>query len=930
MLNIYALRTEYRERPVGIDRPQPRFSWKLSSDGSGVMQKTYRLQVRKDQQAVWDSGVVESDQSQAIRYAGTALEPETLYTVSCAVTDGQGNAAEAESTFRTGLMDPARWQAEWITHPYEEDLEAAAVFCRTLPGGKDIASAFLYVSALGLYEAEINGAPVSDVQFAPGWTSYQARIQYQTYDVTGMLREAERNELRITVGDGWYKGVLGFYGQGNHYGTLTGLIAQIHLIYGDGTEAVLGTDDSWTVTTGPVRANSIYHGTVIDRTFGSPEALPAVILEQSKDVLTAQQDEPVRITERVPAARVFRTPKGEVVLDFGQNLNGVIEAKFTCPRGTRVVLRHAEALDENGNMYYANLRTARATDTFITSGGEDVFFPYFTYHGFRYAAVEGLPGEPDPANFTACVLGTDLERAGSFTCSNELVQRLWWNIDWTMRSNFLELPTDCPQRDERFGYTGDAQLFFETAVSHRNAALFFEKWLQDLKYEQQVGGGGVPTAVPNILGPSGGIAIWHDAATVVSWGLWQTYGDPAFLEEQFDSMVACVEYTKNMTGADGLIHTGQQLGDWVAMDAERGPLGKYRADVLNLSPGEKTGATDVFYIANVYYLNSIHIVAQSAEILGRAEEAERYGALYERVLQAVRDEYITKTGHLVSETQTGCALALHFGVAEEKDQPRILQGLRDCLARHDNHLTTGFVGTPILCRVLSENGMHDVAGKVFLKEDCPSWLYSVKLGATTVWELWDGVNADGSFNKYEMNSLNQYTFASIGDWIFHDLCGLQRVEPGYKRSRIRPRLILDIPEVSGVKETVYGTLSCRLSCADGQYTADITIPANTTAEVDLPGREIEELGSGTYHFVWETEDSFLKLPYNMDTLFSEILANPAGKALLEQYAPELMANEMFLAFGAGQPMETIYAMLPAEARPLFDMAMKVCNDSVKA
>jgi len=833
MLKLNEFTVEYQTHPLGIDAEHPRFAWKLISSNRDVLQTKFHISVLKGSESVWDSGVRETEQSICIRYAGKALEPRTRYRAVVRVWDNRDENAHAETWFETGLMGGESMEADWITHGLEDDLKPCAVFTKSFTVKKQLEKARLYASALGVYEFRINGAEGSDIRLAPGWTSYQERIQYQTYDITDLLKK--ENEIQFTVGNGWYKGILGFFNQGSHYGNRTALIAMLTLEYADGTEEVIRTDKSWSSTTGPVRYSEWYHGEIIDYTAGAQEIRPVKCLEYSKQVLTAQQDEPVRITQRIPGKKCFVTPAGETVIDFGQNLAGVVEARLKGKRGTKVILRHGEALDENGNLFTANLRTAKACDTFILSGGEDLFRPMFTSHGFRYIAVEGLDGQPDPKAFTACVQHTDLEQTGRFSCSDERVNRLWQNIDWTMRSNYIDIPTDCPQRDERLGYTGDAQLFLSTAVCFRNVELFFEKWLRDLRYEQSHNPG-VPTTVPNILGPGGGIAVWHDAATVIPWTLYETYGDPTVLEEQFESMVSCVEYSRSLTGKDGLIKSGQQLGDWVALDVPRGPVQK-RGEVWNLELIEKIGATDPLFVANVYYANSARIVAEAAKVLGRNYEWEKYSTLYETLVQSIQNEYFTRTGRLVSETQTGCALALQFGIAPQKDRKKLLKALLGRLKERKNHLMTGFAGTRILCKALSENGAHDVAGEVFLKDDCPSWLYSVKLGATTVWELWDGVNPDGSFNKFEMNSLNQYAYATIGDWMIHDLCGLQMLAPGYKRSKISPRLIMGITELSGSLETVYGTLSCEISCRDHRYIVRLHIPENTTAVVDLPGRK---------------------------------------------------------------------------------------------
>ncbi|GAA6409496.1 alpha-L-rhamnosidase [Blautia hominis] len=926
MLKIVNLTTEYQNNPLGIDTKEPRISWKLISETKDTVQTSYQIIVTEGEKIVWDSNVVNEAQSVAVCYRGEALLPRTQYKVLVKVTDNHGETAQAVGIFETGLLTYENMQASWITHGFEDNLEAPAVLYREFSLKKKLKQARLYASALGIYEFTVNGETGSDMHFAPGWTSYQKTIQYQTYDITEQLKE--ENTIAFTVGNGWYKGILGFFNQGDHYGTRTALIAEIVLTYEDGTEERVVTDETWLSTTGKVRYSEIYHGEIIDATLTDNEVRPAALYEQSKEVLIAQQDEPVRITERIPGQKKLITPEGDVVIDFGQNLTGVVEFKIKKERGTKIVIRHAETLDKEGNFYTVNLRTARCTDTFICSGEEDLFRPAFTYHGFRYIAVDGLGQEIEASDFTACVMHTDLKKTGDFTCSNEDVNRLMKNIDWGLRDNFLDIPTDCPQRDERLGYTGDTQIFLSTASVIRDVRLFYEKYLRDLRYEQSLGMG-IPTTIPNILGPGGCIAIWHDAGTIIPWTLYWNYGDVKYLEESFESMVACVEYSKAMADEKGLIKSGQQLGDWVSMDVPRGPMFNYMDDIWNLDLNEKIGATDPYYIANVYYANSILLTAKAARVLGKAEEAEQYEMLYEEVKKNIQNEYMTPNGRVISDTQTGNIMALHFDIPQKEDRKVCMERLVTNLKQHKNHLTTGFAGTPFLCPVLSENGEHELAGSVFLKTDCPSWLYHVKMGATTMWELWDGVNPDGSFNKFEMNSFNHYSYGSIGNWVYHNLLGITCLEPAYKKSRIAPRMIKGIPMMKGYVETVYGKLSCEITCRSGKYSIDIEIPANTSCIVALPEQEEKTYGSGVYHFEYETESDFEPEAFNMDSKFSELLNHPIGSQLLNEYGKDLLSNGMFMMFAKDRPIVEIMSMLPPEAAPLLNMVVDVCNQAEK-
>ncbi|RGT72211.1 alfa-L-rhamnosidase [Ruminococcus sp. AF18-22] len=914
MFEIYDVQTEYRDQPLGIDTEKPAFSWKLRSSEKNVVQTAYRVCVEEDGARVWDSGSVKSDQSLYVVYEGTPLKYSTRYIVTVEVTNNYGEKACAEGWFETGLMAPQNFKADWITHAYEDTLEPCAVFSREFTAAEKIKSARLYISALGIYEAKCNDKKVGDAYFAPGWTCYNGRLQYQTYDITELL--TDRNRIEVTVANGWYKGILGFYGQGNHYGTRTALIAQLDIVYEDGSRDQICTDEKWFCYTSEVRYADLYNGELIDKTFISEEPVPVRKYDYSKDILTAQESEPVRITERILAKKLITTPKGEKVLDFGQNFSGVVMARLKYPRGTKITIHHAELLDENGNFYTENLRTAKATDVFVCSGEEDVFCPVFTVHGFRYIWIEGAGDDLDIDNFTACVCHTDMRRTGMFSCTNEKVNQLWKNIDWTMRSNFLDIPTDCNQRDERLGYTGDAEIFAPTAAFLRNTALFYHKWLQDVKTEQS-DVMGVPLTAPNILGNSVSVAIWHEAAAIVPWLMWETYGDIRFLEDQYDSIKSCVEYTRHIAGENGLVQndSGKQFGDWLSLDAPKGPYRKQTPDIMYPSMDEKAGGTDTYFIANVYYLWSIDIMAKTAGLLGRENDKEEYEKLYGNVLDEFRKEYVTARGRLVTETQTACALALHFNLVEDKDREKVKDTLRHQLISTKNHVMTGFVGSQFLCKALSENGYHDLAGKVFLQEDCPSWLYSVNLGATTIWELWDGYNTDGSINRFEMNSFNQCGFGAIGDWLHRDVGGLQMLEPGYKKSRIAPRPIKGISGMSTSLETVYGKLSCSFEADHGHITVDIHIPENTTAVVSLPERADDTVGSGDYHYEYDTDLSFEADRYSEETTLGELMSVPLGEKLLREYIPEVIENDIFMTFAAAMSIIELITMLPKTMLP---------------
>ncbi|MDQ0221841.1 alpha-L-rhamnosidase [Streptococcus moroccensis] len=925
MLKVKELTIEGRKSPIGLDSLCPAFSWKLESDISDNKQEDYQLVIKKGDQIIWDSGITKAEETLFIDYQGPELEAKSIYKVYLNVTDINGEQAEYESSFETGLLSPENFKAKWITHDFEDDEEAIIVYSKKFKANQGF-NGRLYISALGIYDVKINGQKVGDAYFAPGWTTYSKRLQYQTYDISSYLQE--ENTIEIEVANGWYKGILGFSNEGNHFGNRTALLAQIELTNQSEDRLYHLTNEEWTCRRSQRRYAEIYHGETIDYSQDIEQEHPVHLYEFDNSVLVSQETEPVRIVEELAAKELLITPKGEVVLDFGQNLTGVVRASIKAKKGTEVILRHAEALDENGNLFTINLRTAKATDTFITSGNDDVFMPIFTFHGFRYVEVKGLGEDIRPKDFVACVMHTDFESTGKIETSDEKVNRLWENIDWTLRDNHLDLPTDCPQRDERLGYTGDAGIFINTAVFHKNVNLIYQKWLRDVAADSSRELG-VPMASPNILGPGGGIAIWHDAAAIIPWALWQYYGDKRILEERYETIKDCVEYSRGLASENGLIYQGQQLGDWVALDAEKGPMRKPTEDLLNPTLLEKRGTTDRYFVTNVFYLNSTKILADTAKILGNESDYETYNRLYQTIKSAIQEEYITRTGRIVSETQAGFALALFFDLLEEKDQNRAIQGLLDNFNEHRQHLTTGFVGTRLLPLVLSETGNHDQAGALFLKEDCPSWLYSVNLGATTIWELWDGVNDDGSFNKYEMNSLNHYSFASIGEWMYKKLGGLEIIEPAYKKSLIKPQFIKGITEMKTSLETPYGLLSCHAKCENGQYSFDVVVPFNTTAVIELPEKESLEVGSGQYHFEYETDLSYEKEFYTMDSLFGQVLEHPVGIGILQQYAPELLENKLFLQFASQNSIQEVCNVLPNEAKGLITFALAEMNKAEK-
>ena len=905
-MKLYDLRTEYRENPIGLTDKAPRFSWKMESEEKDTLQTAYEIKVTDENgNVVWNSGKKASDQSVLISYEGEKLADEMLYKVEVSVADNHGNVEAIEGTFETGIFDNTEFIAKMITSDFPEEETACPAFGKTFAIDKKVKKARLYATAHGVYEVTLNGQTVGDYRMAPGWTSYHNRLQYQIYDVTEQL--AAENEIAITVGNGWYKGILGFYCQPNQYGTQAGAFAELHVEYEDGSKDVIATDETWSVKTGEIRYSEIYMGETIDT--DAPEITEGKVVVKAFDkaVLTAQENEPVRITEKIAGKELIVTPKGERLVDFGQIVTGVVEVHVKGEKGQKIVIRHAEVLDKDGNFYPETLRQAKSIDTFICNGEEQIFRPHFTFHGFRYICVEGM--EEFTANqFIACVTHSDMEKTGDFNCSNKKVNQLQSNITWSQRDNFLDIPTDCPQRDERLGWTGDAQVFSWTAAFNRNTALFYTKWMRDVAAESSLEKG-VPHVVPDIL-ESYSSSAWSDVAVIVPWVVYQIYGDKGILKENWKCMHEWVDYIKNNCEENGLWQSGFQYGDWLALDKEES--------------ADRTGATDKYMIANAYYLYVTELVKKTAEVLGKAEEAKKYADLYETTLDAFQREYYTETGRIVSETQTGAIISLYFNLAREKDRKRILNTLLTNIENHKNHLSTGFVGTPYICHALSENGAHEMAATLFMKEDYPSWLYAVNMGATTIWERWNSIKPDGTFDESGMNSLNHYAYGSVGDWMYRKVAGLSQLEPGYKKFQVKPMFVKGIEECGTEFESVYGKIVTNTSCKNGKIHVHVEVPANTTAVIVLPEKEeVHEVGSGVYDYEYDTETSLVVERFSMDSTLGEIVAEPLAVEMFNQMAPGMLEGPM-IEFAYGMTLAELLGAAP-QAKPMYEAVVNALN-----
>ncbi|HTR29203.1 MAG TPA: family 78 glycoside hydrolase catalytic domain [Puia sp.] len=877
-LALRHLQTENLTDPLCVDSKVPRFSWLLESSDRNELQTAYEIRVsgRPDgKDLIWTSGKVGSQASIHVEYGGSELQSGKRYFWQVRIWDNKGRVSpwSERAWWQMGLLRPQDWKARWI-RPADTAGDAANPLLRThFSISRPVASATVYITAHGLYEARLNGQRIGDAYLTPGWTSYKKRLQYQAYDVSGLLRNGA-NAIGAMLGNGWYRGTIGFSNNHDFYGRDISLLLQLIIRYKDGSSDTIATGPDWRSSTGEVRSAEIYNGERIDYHFAkSGWSLPgyddsrwsAVQAETFQlDNLLATVNEPVRKHETFNALRLITTPKGEQVLDFGQNLVGWVVVRLKGHPADSIVLSHAEVLDKNGNFYTENLRAAKAEDTYIPgdNGGEaEVFEPHFTFHGFRYVRVRGWKGPVDIGDFTAVALYSDMPKTGSFTSSDPLINQLQHNIQWGQQGNFLDVPTDCPQRDERLGWTGDAQVFSRTATFNRDVENFFAKWLKDVAADQ-FPSGSVPFVIPDVIG-AGGSTGWADVATIIPWNVYLAYGDERVLRDQYPSMKAWVEYMRGQA-KDDLWNTGFHFGDWLF----------YRPFDDN---DGRSAVTDKYLIAQCFYAHSTQLLINAADVLGKKDDVAAYTALLQKIKAAFLREYVTPGGRLVSGTQTAYVLALEFDMLPATLREQAVQRLIKNIQDYGYHLTTGFLGTPYLCHVLSDFGYVSVAYRLLMQDTYPSWLYPVKMGATTIWERWDGVKPDSTFQTPGMNSFNHYAYGAIGDWMYRVIAGLDTyaADPGYHHSRIDPHPGGGLTAAGADLQTGYGLLSSHWRMAGDTLYMDVVIPANTTSSVFIPapdGGQITEsnhplatvreitvenvgrgfvvarVGSGEYHF----------------------------------------------------------------------------------
>lgn len=843
MLEVVRIWMNYEENPVGVAE-MPQFGWEINSDKKNVIQKSYRLQIGTDSsfyQLIYDSGEINSSASAHIFIDSVPLKSAAKYFVRVSVFDGLEQSGWCMGTFVTALLGDTNWKASFVsaeTDPADLEESKGTLVRGIFQIKEKVKEAYAYTTALGLYNFYINGKKAGEDEMTPGWTSYRRHLLYQTYEVTDLLKEGA-NVAGAMLGAGWYKGVMGLTRARNNYGDQTAFAMQLVIRYESGREETVCTDENWLGADAPVTFAEIYHGEIYDASLEIPEWCLALkpagpwrktqILSYDSSVLQAQSGCRVKQMDSIPAVELFTTPKGELVLDFGQNLAGRIEVSATGKKGNVIKLRCFEVLDQEGNVYLDNLRKAKTTMKYVFGNdGTITYHPHFTYMGFRYAVILAYPGQPVKEAFIAYSLHSYMEQTGHLTTSNPLLNQLHHNYLWGLKGNFLDVPTDCPQRDERLGWTGDAQIFCRTAAYLMNTYPFFKKWLVDLEADQTPEGG-VPHVIPNIEeGKTDGnwllsqgdhsSAGWADAAVIVPWTLYLMYGDAAILKKQYKSMKQWIDFMKNHSD-DYIWNYKLQLGDWVALDAKEGSF---------------FGATPTDLTATAYFAYSTGLFAKAAGVLGK-EEAAEYETLYRNIVKKFQETFFREDGTMTAQTQTAHIVALYFDLVPELYKETTVKGLKVLLEKENGHLVTGFMGTPYFCHALSQNGSLKEAYDLLLKEDYPSWLYQVKQGATTIWEHWDGIKPDGTMWSPGMNSFNHYAYGAIGEWMYRAMAGIEvdEKQPGFHRTIIWPRIGGNLSYVEGSYHSIYGPIRVRWETKENLVTLSVHIPANTSAVIRL-------------------------------------------------------------------------------------------------
>jgi alpha-L-rhamnosidase len=830
---------------LGIGTAAPRLSWQVPSADENWAQTAYELEIVRGD-ATPQTHVVESADQVLVAWPDDPLASREQAAVRVRVRGDEWSEWSEPAVVEAGLLNTDDWSARFVSPREIGDHDSPAPLLSgefDLPD--DIVKARLYATAHGTYVPTLNGKRVGDLELAPGWTAYQFRLRYQTYDVTDLVQSGV-NQLEFLLGNGWFRGRLGFKNQHALYGDRLAALAQLEVTTRAGEVVVIGSDGSWTARESAITADDIYDGQSTDLRLTPGTTTPVDVLDADLGLLVAPDGPPVRITDVLPAKEVTTSPAGKLLVDFGQNVVGRVRLRVRGgAAGDEIVLRHAEVLEDD-ELGVRPLRTAKATDTYVLAGPDEVTLESeLTFHGFRYAEVTGVSGLV-AEDIEAVVVGSDLTRTGWFESSNETLDRFHENVVWGMRGNFLDVPTDCPQRDERLGWTGDIQVFSPSASFLFDSAGFLTNWLADLAAEQHKDGS-VPYVIPDVLrdaGPS--TAAWGDAATIVPWVVYERTGDSALLARQLPSMKAWVDRMSDLAGDDLLWTGGFQFGDW--LDPTAPPDNPFAAKA------------DPDVIATAHLARSAEVVAKAAEVVGDADLAREYGELAARVRRAFAAEYTTEGGRVLSDAATTYALALQWALLPTEEQrQRAAERLADLVRTSGFRISTGFVGTPLMADALADTGHPDLAYRLLLQTGCPSWLYAVTMGATTVWERWDSMLPDGSINPGQMTSFNHYALGAVADWMHRRVAGLAPGDPGYRTIVVDPLPTARLTKASARHLTPYGEAAVSWSRADGQLRLSVTVPVGSQATVHVPGAtDSVTVGHGTHE--WTADDPDAEVP----------------------------------------------------------------------
>lgn len=832
MLHPLRLATEYKRNPLGMDEKVPRFSYELTGDAK---EQTHRRIVvkREDGVVAWDSGFVKSGRSVQIEYGGELLRPFTRYHWFVSIRDekGEEGASVEEAFFETGFLG-ARWSGKWLSCAWGSSYNPISRFLRDFSIEKKIRRARLYSTALGAYDVFVNGVACGEDCLKPGWTDFYERVQYQAFDVTEMLCGGD-NTIAAQVADGWYVG--------KGYGKCPMFIAELHIDYEDGTSDRIVTNDEWRSfyihIQNPMRMCNIYNGEVYEaweetnwklpggyRTYYAVKARPVENTYLSKLKIVWQSGPSMRRMHKLDPVSITKRPNGTYIVDFGQNFAGRERIRLrNTMKGTTIVIKHGEMLDEDGSLYVENLRNAWQRTVYTTgTHDEEIHEPLYTFYGFRYLEISGWPGELEKDQICAFSVYSDLEKTGSFECSEPLVNKLYSNIVWGQRSNFVDVPTDCPQRDERQGWTGDTQVFANMATYNMACGDFYTKWLADLNYAADAIGGAYPHIAPRTAKEAsereGGAAGWGDAGIVCPRVMLAKYGDTRVVRKYFDNMVRWLNWRIDKCGGSLIIDL-TTFGDWLNVNAD----------------------CDRTYISSAYLAQMATELAAMARIIGEDSQALRLEKLAEEGRKAIREKYFTPDGDITIKMQTAAVLALSFNICpDEASRRKAVAFLKhDIVEERKLHLSTGFLGTPLLLKTLTDAGEIDLAYDLLMQTSYPGWLYSVTQGATTMWERWNSWTKDDGFCDPEMNSFNHYAYGAVGDWFFETICGISPVcttgeDAAFKRFRLAPRPGKRLEYAEASYHSAYGEIKSSWRREGGKWIWKFTVPCNTTAMIELP------------------------------------------------------------------------------------------------